>query len=271
MKRCLFIIGFLLGLNLVSEAQMQRNAVESKAVAIGLKGGVNLPRMLYTNNPAVSQLAQDLTFTPMGGVFLDIPLGSAVTMSPEFAYLKRGTEISYEHHSGSMVHYAMSVHFVDFRLPFELRWPVKPYFQPYLVAGGEVGMRLGGQIHMDRTEPALFDQTIDVGNSNMSLIHAGAFAGLGIRSRIGLGSRDIVLKLSATVHQGLLNNFSAAEQDGSIPALNVNAYQPKGARLPQGLEVCLGIAFPLERQDDACATFSKDHYRRHRGRSLFGF
>ena len=250
---------------------MQNKTAESKAVAIGIKGGVNFPRMYYTDNPSVSQLPQDWYVTPMGGVFVDIPLGSVLTMSPEFVYLQRGTKLSYTHQSGADVHYSISAHFVDFRLPFELRWPVNPYLQPYLVVGGEVGMPLGGQIHMDHIEPANFDQDIDLSDANMNIVHAGAFAGLGIRSRIGLGSRDMVLKLSATWHQGLLNNFSAAEQDGTATAINVNAYQPKGARLPQGLEVCLGISFPLERQDDACATFSKDRYRRHGGKGLFGF
>ena len=228
--------------------------------------------MYYLNNKPLNQLGQAFTFAPMGGLFVDIPLGNAFMVSPEFVYLKRGTDFSYEHHSGSKVHYTMSVHFVDFRLPFELRWPVKPFFQPYLLAGAEAGMRLGGQIHMDRTEPAQLDQTIPVGNANMGLIHAGAFAGVGVRSRIPLGSRDMVLILSAAVHQGLLDTYSAAEREGSMPALNVNAYQPKGSRLAQGLEVCLGIAIPLEHEDDACATFANDRHRRHSNkRHLFGF
>ena len=258
MKKYLIIIGIVLGMSLASEAQMQRSTQESKVVAIGIKGGLNLPRMLYFKNSALNQVNQAFTFTPMGGVFLDIPIGNAFMVSPEVVYLKRGTDMSYEHHLGSQVHYTMSVHFVDFRLPFELRWPVKSYFQPYLSVGPEVGMRLGGEIHMDRTEPALFDETIPVGNANMGMIHAGAFAGIGIRSRLNLGSRDIVLKLSASVHQGLLDTYSKGEQNGSVPALNVNAYQPKGSRLPQGLEITFGIALPLEHEDDVCATFAND-------------
>lgn len=267
MKKCLIIIGILLGMTLVSEAQMGRNTQESKVVAIGLKGGLNFPRMYYYNNPPMNQTNQAFTLTPMGGLFLDIPLTNTLMMSPEVVYLKRGTDMSYEHHSGAQVHYTMSVHFVDVRLPFELRWPVTNYFQPYLVLGAEAGMRLGGEIHMDRTEPALFDQTIPVGNANMGMIHAGGFAGVGIRSRLPLGSRDIVLKLSASVHQGLLDSYSAGEKDGTMPALNVNAYQPKGSRLAQGLEVCLGIAIPLEHEDDACATFSNDRRWFRRSRS----
>ena len=193
-------------------------------IAIGIKGGVNIPRMYYFRNKPLSQLPQNVAFTPMGGLFVDIPLGDASTVSPEFVYLKRGTDLSYEHRSGMMVHYTMSVHYVDFRLPFEFRLPVKPYFQPYLVVGAEVGMRLGGQIHMDRTAPAALDQTINVGDANMGLIHAGAFAGVGIRSRIPLGSRDLILKFSASVHQGLLDTYSKAEKEGSVPAQNVNAF-----------------------------------------------
>lgn len=274
MKKYLIIIAIWLGFCGASFAQMNKSQPTEKAVAIGIKGGLNVPRMLYFNNKALNQLPQSFLFTPMGGLFLDIPMGEFLALSPEFVYLKRGTDMSYEHHpSGAKVHYAMSVHYVDFRLPLELRWPIKPYLQPYLMVGAEVGMRLGGQIHIDRTVPIQLDQTIDVGDANLNLIHAGAFAGVGIRSRIGLGGRHILLKLSASAHQGLLDSYSAAEKEGSIPAVNVNAYQVTGWRLPQGLEVCLGIAIPLEKHmDDACATFSNDRYRRHgKGRHLFGF
>lgn len=272
MKRYLIIIGVLLGFGLVAEAQMSKSTTESKSIAIGLKGGVNMPRMYYYQHAPLNQTSQAFVFTPMGGVFVEIPLSDALMIAPEFVYLQRGTDMSYEHYSGSQVHYTMSVHCVDFRLPFELRWPIKRYFQPYVMVGPEVGSRIGGEIHMDRTEPAVLDETIPVGNANMSLIHAGAFAGVGIRSRIGLGSRDLVLKLNASVHQGLVNTYSEGEKDGSVPAVNVNAYQPKGKRLPQGLEVTLGIALPLERYDDACSAFAKDRYRRRgNGRHLFGY
>lgn len=273
MKKYLIIILIVLSFNAVSFAQMSKNQPIGEATSIGLKGGLNMPRMLYFNNEALSQLPQAFTFTPMGGLFFDIPMGNLFVVSPEFVYLKRGTDISYEHFSGAKVHYLMSVHFVDFRLPIEIRWPIKPYFQPYLMVGAEGGVRLGGQIHIDRTTPIVLDQTIDVGDANMNLIHAGAFAGVGIRSRIGLGSRHILLKLSASAHQGLLDNYGAAEKEGSVPAVNVNAYQVTGWRLSQGLEVCLSIAIPLEKRvEDACSTFANDRYRRHgKGRHLFGY
>lgn len=273
MKKYLIIILLSVFVSNVSLAQMSGGQSTEKAVAIGLKGGVNMPRMYYFNNEALQQLSQDFVFTPMGGIFVDIPLGSAFAIAPEVVYLQRGTDISYEHRSGAKVHYSMSVHCEDFRLPLELRLPIKPYFQPYLTVGAEVGMRLGGKIHIDRTAPIAMDETIDVGDANMSLIHAGAFAGLGIRSRIPVGGSHILLKLDASVHQGLLDSYSAAEHDGSVPAVNVNAYQTTGWRLPQGLEVTLGVAIPLEKHlDDACATFSNDRrWFKHSRRTNFGY
>lgn len=273
MKKYILIIGIWLCCSTCIFAQMGKQSIENRAVSIGLKGGLNLPKMLYFQNTALGQLPQAFTFSPMGGLFVEVPVGEVLSLSPEVVYLSRGTDISYEHYSGAKVHYTMSASFADFRLPVELRWPLKPYLQPYLVAGAEVGMRLGGQIHIDRTDPILLDATLDVGDANMALIHAGVFAGLGIRSRVGVGSRDLVLKLSVSFHQGLLDSYSVSEHQGGAEAANVNAYQVTGMRLPQGLEACLGVAIPLERKlEDACAAFSNDRYRRHSSRGrLFGY
>ena len=274
MKKHIIILLVLLGFGLASQGQMSSNNVQEKeAFAIGLKGGVNLPRMYYFQNEPLSQLPQAWTITPMGGLFVEIPVGSMLIIAPEAVYVQRGTDISYEHFSGSNVHYTMNISYADLRLPFEFRLPVTQYFQPYLTLGAEAGMRLFGQIHIDRTAPVELDQTIDVGDANMNLIHAGAFAGLGIRSKLPIGRHDLVLKLSVTAHQGLLDSYSKSEKEGSVPAVNVNAYQITGYRLPQGIEATLGVAIPLHsRGEDACATFAKDRYRRHGNRGhLFGY
>ena len=274
MKKLCFVIIFLLGLGFASEAQMRSNSTpEKEAVAIGLKGGLNLPRMLYFRNEPLGRLPQAWTFTPTGGLFVEIPVSNLLIIAPEAMYVQRGTDITYEHFSGTNVHYSMNVSYADVRLPFEFRWPVKPYFQPYLVAGAEGGMRLFGQIHIDRTAPIAMDQTIDVGDANMGLIHAGVLAGLGIRSRFDLGRMGMVVKLSATYHQGVLDTYSEKEKAGMVEAVNVNAYQVTGWRLPSGIEVCLGIAIPLEsHSDDACASFSSDRrWFKHSKRTKYGY
>ena len=171
------------------------------------------------------------------------------------------------------VHYAMDVTYIDLRIPVEFRIPIKPYIQPFAQVGIEGGWRLRGKIHIDRTWPVPLDATIDVGDANMTKIHAGVFGGLGIRSMLPIGQLGILVKLCASYHQGFLDTYSSNEVAESVPAVNVNAYKINGSRLPQGLEVCLSIGIPLRpKLDDACSTFSKDRYRRHgSGGRLFGF
>lgn len=253
------IIAMLMGFSMVAFGQMSGNQPVDRIVSLGLKGGLNLPRMLYYQNEALSQLPQAFTITPTGGLFVDIPLGAALVLAPEVMYVQRGTDMSYEHRTGAKVHYTMSASYVDLRLPLEVRWPISNYFQPFLVVGAEGGVRLFGQIHMDRTAPIAMDETIDVGDANLALIHAGALAGVGVRSRINIGASYIWLKLSVTAHQGLLDSYADGEKVGSTTPVNVNAYQITGSRLPQGFEACLSIGIPLKaREDDACATFSND-------------
>lgn len=271
-KKILLLSGLLIGLMGNIFAQMSSSQPFEKTISLGLKGGINMPRMWYFNNAALSQVPQKDTLTIMGGIFADIPLSEGVSFAPEIVYVQRGTDMRYEHRTGAQVHYSIKVAYADLRLPVEFYWPIKPYFQPYLVAGAEAGFRLFGEIHMDRTAPIALDETFTADSSNMFLVHAGAFAGAGVRSRINLGAMEVMLKLSATFHQGFVDSYSPYEKNGTAQAQNVNAYQISGMRWPQGLEVCLGIAFPLKPiLKDACASFSNDR-RRHGNRGhLFGY
>ena len=202
MKKKLLIASLLVLFSLGAMAQ------KDNTISIGVKGGINMPRMHYMNNKYLSSLPQAWKITPMGGVFVDIPIGDVFAIAPEFDYVQRGTDITYEHISGMQVHYAMTVAYVDFRIPLEFRIPIKPYLQPFFQIGAEGGYRLGGHIHIDRTDPAPLDATIDVGDANMTKIHAGAFAGLGIRSLVPVGSRSLLLKVCASYHHGFLDTYT---------------------------------------------------------------
>lgn len=272
MKKILLLSGLLIGLVGNILAQMSSSQPFDKTIALGLKGGINMPRMWYFNNAALSQVPQKDTLTIMGGIFADIPLSEGISFAPEVVYLQRGTDMRYVHRTGAQVHYSINVAYADLRLPVEFYWPIKPYFQPYLVAGAEAGFRLFGEIHMDRTAPIVLNETLPADSSNMFLVHAGAFAGAGVRSRITLGAMEVMLKLSATFHQGFVDSYSPYEKNGTAQAQNVNAYQISGMRWPQGLEVCLGIAIPLKPiLKDACASFSNDRHRHGNRGHLYGY
>ena len=315
MKKLLILLGLCIGLKGGVFAQMSSSQSFDKTLSVGLKGGINLPRMWYFNNSALSELPQSIVFTPTGGIFLDIPITDGLYLSPEVDYVQRGTDISYVHkNTGSNIHYSISASYVDFRLPLEMSWEIKPYFQPYVLVGAEMGVCMFGKIHIDRDGALDFhpddmdvnsyslslieagDSIVSVlgdsnipwsqakelisdvfiasfNGSNMSMIHAGAFAGVGIRSKVSLGYQDILLKFNVSYHQGLLDSYSYYEKNGTMQSINVNAYHITGSRLPQGLEVTLGVAIPLKpRLKDACASFANDRYRRHGNRrQLFGY
>jgi hypothetical protein len=248
-------------------------AQQDNAISIGIRGGVNMPRMLYFNNMYLSSLPQGAYFTPTGGLFVDIPLNDIVVIAPEVDYVQRGTSISYQHISSTFVNYSLAIKYVDLHVPFEFRIPIKPYLQPFFQVGAEGGWRLGGHIHIDRTMPALFEADIEIGDANMTKVYAGVFAGLGIRSLVTIGQRDFLFKIGASYHQGIIDTYTAREKEEDVPAENVNAYHITGSRLPRGIELYVSFGIPLKpRPDDACRTFSNDRYRRRgTGRGLFGF
>lgn len=265
MRKTVFILMALFSLALMGQAQTRKNS-SVNATAIGLKGGVSMPGMLFTDDN-LAALPQDLDFKPIGGIYVDIPLGEAISLVPEVMFVQRGMSTSYEHYSGSLVNYSINSRYVDYRLPVAYRFRVADAFQPYIIVGLEGGYLLGGQIHLDRTSPSASDPiametTIDIGSANMTLLHAGVYAGLGVRSDIDLGSFGLSLKFEATYHQGVIDSYSQMEHDELSTPLNVNAYNITGLRLPRGLELCIGIGLPLKfnTQKDACWSFSRNKY-----------
>lgn len=263
-----------------ARAQMGRNSrkqLENQWISVGLKGGVGVSQMLYWRNEALSRLPQDTILSPVAGLFADIPLGSVLSVAPEVMYVGHSVGMSYQHYSGAYVDYTMRLKHIDLRIPVELRWPIVQWFQPYLTVGVEGGICLGDSIGMVRTAPSAYgnialNTSIAVGKANMSLFHAGAMAGVGIRSKVEVGRRDMILKLAVSYHQGLTDTYSAMEKQGSSTAANVNAYHITGSRLPQGLELTLGIGLSLKSHGkDACATFARDRNRRRSHGQVFGF
>ena len=49
------------------------------------------------------RLPQSFVFAPTGGVFMDVPLTSAIAFAPEVVYVKRGIDTKYIHYpTGAM-------------------------------------------------------------------------------------------------------------------------------------------------------------------------
>lgn len=244
----------------------------TESVAIGIKGGVALPGMSYSDK-YLSELEQDAFFAPVGGLFVSVPLGDIVSIAPEVMWVNRGVKMQYTHFSGAAVHYSIASQYVDLRVPVLARLKVAEGFQPYVFTGAEAGYLLGGQIHISRSIPIVMDEIIDIGKANMAPYHVGAFAGLGIRSDINFGSLTLSVRLEASYHHGFVDSYSEMEHAETAAPVNINAYNSTGKRMPKGWEICLGLGIPLhfDNSDDACSTFTDRYRPKHRKGVHYGF
>lgn len=266
MRKAVLVLSVLLCFWATALAQMKKGGF-GDATAIGIKGGLTIPKMLYTDGNLFS-LDQDFVIKPIGGAFVDIPLNEMASFAPEVMLAQRGMATSYVHHSGTLVNYHIASNHVDLRLPFCCRYLVVNAFQPYAIAGIEAGCLLGGEIHLDRSNPDYaaavdLDTTISIGAANMDLVHVGIFAGLGVRSDIDLGHYTLMIRLEATYHQGFVDSYSQMEHEETATPVNVNAYEISGLRLPYGFEFCLYLGVPLKFKHPrgACWSFSRNKYK----------
>ena len=254
--KALMILG-LLAISLCGFSQKNK----TDGITIGIKGGVNLAGMLYTDSH-LSALPQETDIKSIGGVFVDIPLTSTLGFVPELLYVERGMKTTYTHYSGNEVHYELSSRYVDVRLPFLFGLNVTQGFQPYLIAGADVGYLLGGKIHLHQSGLPCPDTTVMMGKANMSPFYMGAFAGVGMRFFRVMNGRRAQLRIEAVYNMDFVDSFSAMEHADASHSVNVNAYNTTGKRFPRGIEVTMGLVVPLRPdKNDACYNWERHYWK----------
>ncbi len=245
---------------MASYSQMMKKTPRAKA-AVGIKGGVNLSWMYYSDWH-LSDLPQTKTVHPVGGIFVDIPLSEFIGIAPELMYYQRGMKTEYTHYSGFDVTYSIKSRYVDLRLPVTIGVNITQWLQPYAVAGADLGYLLGGETSLRQPGLPRPVVTADLGKANMSPLYLGAFGGLGLRFYHTVNGRRAQLKLEATYNHDFIDSFSKMEHNEEATPLNVNAYNLRGIRLPKGIEISVGVTLPiLPDKGDACYTFSRNRWR----------
>lgn len=259
MKRLVVIVLCLvLPLSAISQ---RRGKPFSEQVNWGIKGGVNLSKMHYTDRH-LADLPQQFAIRPAGGVFVDIPLSPFLGIATEILYVERGMKTVYTHYSGYDIDYSIRSRYVDFRLPLMVGVNVTSWFQPYLLVGGDVGYLLGGQIHLLQTGLPHPELTVNLGKANMQPLYIGVFGGLGVRFFQEMNGKRAQLKVEATFNHGFVDSFSEKEHLKTALPENVNAYNITGKRFPQAIELSVGVTLPLiPDKRDACYGFSKGRWR----------
>lgn len=247
----------------------------SKAVIIGLKGGVDMADMSYTLS-ALKSLNKDMYLRPAGGVFVEFPVTRSFAIGADIMYQGRGVKLNYFNGGDERypVNYQISSNYVDLRIPFTYRFLTDKMINPYVFLAPDFSMLTGGTISLDQKSNLSgeedMNQTIDIGDANMRPYSISAIAGVGARMNLNFSEFAIVVKLDVAYNLGLVNTYSDKEMNhgfGNQPynenIVNINAYTEIGERFNRGLEVMLSVGLPLKFMRDACSGFGNKKYRKY--------
>lgn len=226
----------------------------SKVVSMGVKFGVNDAMMKYTEGD-LKELNPTYSIKPSFGVYLEIPVMSWLSVSPELMYVGRGTMYSYET-KNTPVDFRIDSRYVDFRVPVEFYLQISRTFKPFAFVAPDFGYVLGGYISQ-KTQDAT--EEIEIGSANMKEYDISALFGLGFRFDVYMPKTALYVKLTAGYNYGLLDTYSRMEKNESAVSGNTNAYNISGDRYNRGVEIMISIGMPFYRETGSCSNFRKSN------------
>ena len=228
----------------------------------GLKDGVNLPR-LYYSDPSLGDLThRDTLRLPSAGLFVEFPLHNQLSLAPEINRQYRGGIVTYRNPAHGTTTYQMDACYLNMRVPICYYLLDNPLFSPYLLAGPDLGYAYKGTLLLDQPGMPIPKKVVALSSSNIQRFYLGALAGAGIRLNINVSKCIFVMKLDAAFNCGFLDTFSPQEKQETAHAANIYAYNHQGNRMSRGLEahLSLGLIFKSGMKD-ACGNF-QSHYKR---------
>ena len=227
---------------------------------IGIRGGLNLANMSYTN-PAPAMGMYDHLLQPhgMGSIFLRLGFGnSGFAITPEFGVIGKGVKLNW-----GDVDYRMTVDYLNFRLPlsYSFRLAKKPALSPYIMVAPDFGYAYDGEISYaaDRytaTEDYRYTASTDITTADVAPIDFGLLFGAGVDYLVQTKNFPLILSLEAGWNMGLMNTFAEREnligEEGVEPqnASNIinrffGAELWRNERYSRGLEIAARVALPL--------------------------
>lgn len=226
---------------------------------IGVRGGALLPWLSFSDD-RLSSLPHDVTPRPSLSAFVEFPLSRIVTMAPELGFQVRGGSSTYWYANRYSETYSINAYHVTMRLPVIVYYPVSDRLKPYLFAGPDFGIALGGNISLSHPEGSpLQDYSAVVNKYNFRRASVGAMGGMGIRYNIPLSLITLVVKADAAINWGLTDTYSKSELHEQSNPLNVSVYQIKAGRYLRGFEIHLGLGFFFNKPD-GCGGFRSNCY-----------
>lgn len=228
----------------------------------GLKGGINMPRLYYTNKH-LQDLPHNFMISPSVGAFVELPFSTVLSVAFELNYQQRGGATSYIYEQNYNVSYQFDAHYISIRFPVNCYIPIHPSVRPYLFFGPDMGYVVGGKIALSQPELEISGSEVVINNSNVNRVYFGVLCGAGLRFNVELPHSTLVIKTDAALNWGLSDTFSKAEHDDTATPTNVNAYYIHDKRLSRGLEIHLSIGYIPYIKDDIC-----DHFGYFRNKQI---
>ena len=229
-------------------------AVQGQAF-FGIKGGINSPRLYYTDKN-LKTLPHDFMVKTSIGVFGELPISNNLTLTPEVNYQQRGGSTSYIYNQQYDVTYKLEANYISLRIPLTFYINGSNNISPYMFAGPDTGYVIDGQIMLSQPGLPIPESHVETNNANMKNLYFGLLGGLGIRFNINLSYVTFVIKTDAALNWGLSDTFSDEEHQETANPTNVHAYNHQGHRLSRGLEAHISIGYISRKSDDVCHHFS---------------
>lgn len=220
---------------------------KSDKIRFGVKGGVNISNMHYSN--LEGQDAGGIT-SGMGGIFAEFDLGvnRKFSIRPELLFLNRGSEVNGTDAYGDDFNYNLKAKYTDIRIPVIYNFCNPEKISPYVYLAPIFSFTRGGEINyntyvMDEPMPW---PTLDITNANFSKFDFSAAAGIGIRIPLKIAdTKKIYFAMEANYQYGFIDTYGSKEQNGSAISLNRNIYNITGSRKNRSFEISASVSVPL--------------------------
>ena len=213
---------------------MAQSGEKSERVRFGVKGGMHLSNMHYSN---LDQYSPDWISNGVGGIFAEFDLGRnrKFSVRPEILFLSRGTKIG-----DSNISYKLKTKYTDFRLPLIFNFANPSKVGPYVYVAPVLGIGRGGEVNYTEFHDgeAYEWEPLDINDANFSKVNFSVAAGLGIRIPIKVAvGKKIHLALEANYQYGITDTYGSKEKDGEAIAVNRAIYDITGTRKHQDIEI----------------------------------
>lgn len=221
---------------------MAQSDDKSDRIRFGVKGGVHLSTMHYSN---LDSYSPEWLSNGVGGLFAEFDLGEKrkFTIRPEILFLSRSAEIKDDN-----IFYKLKAKYTDFRIPLIYNFSNPSKVSPYIYVAPILGIARGGKInYTEYYDGEAYEwDPLEVSDANLSKMNFSVAAGLGVRIPVKIATeKKIYLALEANYQYGITNTYGGKEKDGEAIAVNQAIYDITGMRRHQGIEVTAALSVPL--------------------------